>query len=102
MTHQGAAVSPDVGKINLRDVNAKPKIDYPCEWSYKLIGRVEEALCEAALKALDGKEHTIARSRLSSKGSFVSVQLTVIVQSEEERLNLFDALRSHSAILHIL
>jgi putative lipoic acid-binding regulatory protein len=83
-------------------LNAKPEINYPCEWSYQLIGRGEEEICEAVLNALGSKKHTIARSRRSSKGNFVSMRLTLIVENEDERLSFFNALRSHSAILHIL
>jgi putative lipoic acid-binding regulatory protein len=84
------------------DLNQKPKITYPCEWSYHLIGRDENAICEATLNALNGKKHTLAPSRKSSKGGFVSMKLSVIVLDENERLAFFDSLRSHKAILHIL
>ncbi|MDR1451843.1 MAG: DUF493 domain-containing protein [Helicobacteraceae bacterium] len=92
----------DSTKKNIRAVNNKPDISYPCEWSYHLIGRDESAIKEAVKQTISDKDYALDNSRQSSKGSFVSMKLIVIVADENERLNLFDSLRLRKAILRIL
>lgn len=74
----------------------KPKIDYPCEWKYKIV--VDETLPakEEVEKLLGDKKFTIAESHKSSHGKYESYNISLEVESEEERLKIFDALKSIS------
>ncbi|GHV59951.1 hypothetical protein FACS1894103_4410 [Campylobacterota bacterium] len=86
----------------MNTIEGKPQIDYPCEWGYHLIGRGAGAVTVAALSAVGGRAHTLTAGHTSSKGTFVSLHLRVTVGSEEERLAIFDALRTDKAILQVL
>jgi putative lipoic acid-binding regulatory protein len=76
----------------------KPKIEYPGEWSYTIIGSDEGVLKEAASQVLSGKAFSIAVSKKSRSGKYISMNITTIVASEEERNDLFRKLSGHPAI----
>jgi putative lipoic acid-binding regulatory protein len=82
--------------------NVKPKIDYPCEWSYQLIGRDADTIAKAAKTALGDKRFQLEKTRQSAKGSFISMRLELIVDCEEERLGFFNALKQEKSIIYIL
>ena len=73
--------------------NKKPKIDYPTHWEYKVIF---EASDEAKAKVKDivkDREFKLVFSKFSKDKKYVSYDLAVLVLSEEERLEIFSALK---------
>ena len=73
--------------------NKKPKIDYPTHWEYKVIF---DASDEAEAKVKDivkDREFKLVFSKFSKDKKYASYDLTVLVLSEEERLEIFSALR---------
>ncbi len=88
----------------------KPKIDYPCQWGFKVIGNDEESVRQAIQDCLrhclaaDNEERPveIGGSRLSGGGKYVSVGLAVEVKSEEERNVIFRALADRPEIRMVL
>lgn len=80
----------------------KPLIDYPCAWSYRLIGRSAEAI-EAALRGIVGEsDYRIDASNTSRTGKYVALRLTVVVQHEAHRLEIGRRLKAQDAILYVL
>ncbi|MFT4649698.1 MAG: putative lipoic acid-binding regulatory protein [Planctomycetota bacterium] len=79
----------------------KPEIEYPCDWDYRLIGRSEEVL-RAAASDIAPANHKIAQGQQSKQGSYISLSLTVYVAHEEQRLQIFDALKAHVDVLFVL
>lgn len=77
---------------------SKPQINYPCEWSYTIIGAEERSLREAADQALSGKAFSIALSKKSKGGKYVSMNITTQVASEEERNGIFKKLCGQTAV----
>ncbi len=80
----------------------RPQIDYPCRWTYKLIGASAESLGAAAKSVCGLLEHTVNDSRASRGGKYCSVRLEVIVPDEATRLAVFHSLRGHADILMVL
>ena len=79
---------------NICDLNnKKPKIDYPTHWEYKVIF---DASNEAEAKVKDivkDREFKLVFSKFSKDKKYASYDLTVLVLSEEERLEIFSALK---------
>ena len=79
---------------NICDLNnKKPKIDYPTHWEYKVIF---DASDEAEAKVKDivkDREFKLVFSKFSKDKKYASYDLTVLVLSEEERLEIFSALK---------
>ncbi len=90
--------------------NQKPKIDYPCQWGFKVIGNDEETVHQAIRECLaeclgdDEKERPveIGGSRTSGGGKYVSVGLAVEVMNEEERNIIFQALADRPEIKMVI
>lgn len=80
----------------------KPKIAYPCTWTYTLIGRSPRQMREAALQVLGPREHDLARTHASPGGKYHSMQLEVVVESEAERLRFFADLAAHEHVRFVL
>ena len=73
--------------------NKKPKIDYPTHWEYKVIF---DASNEAEAKVKDivkDREFKLVFSKFSKDKKYASYDLAVLVLSEEERLEIFSALK---------
>ena len=79
---------------NICDLNnKKPKINYPTHWEYKVIF---DASDEAEAKVKDivkDREFKLVFSKFSKDKKYASYDLTVLVLSEEERLEIFSALK---------
>jgi putative lipoic acid-binding regulatory protein len=84
------------------DNTCEPKIDYPCTWSYKVIGRDRERLSDAIASVLTGREHTISPSRMSKGGAYHCLNVALMVESKAVRLDLYERLRAHPAVLMVM
>ena len=80
----------------------KLEIEYPCEWSYKVIGTDEDALREAISKCAEGADHRISHSKSSSAGRYVSLNLEAVVDSEEIRIKIYHSLSGHASVKIVL
>jgi putative lipoic acid-binding regulatory protein len=73
----------------------KPEIDYPCTWSYRIIGADELRMRMAVREIVGAVEHELTMGLESAGGKYRSIQLELVVESEERRLSLFAALTRH-------
>ena len=85
----------------MRHIEGKPEIHYPCLWEFRIIGEDKQSL-ERIVSELVAKPYTLDEKNHSSKGRFVSVHLSVKVESEEERNALYQSLSTHKAIKMVL
>lgn len=74
----------------------KPQISYPCEWQYKIVVDGDLPAKEEVEKVLEGKNFTFKESHKSSEGKYESYNISLTVENEEERLKIFDALKTIS------
>ena len=87
---------------NIDDFTNSLEINYPCVWQYKIIGADAETLRDAVETVVNKENFMLAKSKRSTKGKFVSFNLSVEVQNENHRLEIFDRLKAISAIRMIL
>jgi len=80
----------------------QPKINYPCEWQYTIIGQNEEELRNAAAEILKTKQHTLSFSNISKKGKYISFMLKTIVATDKERNDIYFSLRKHPAVKSVI
>ncbi len=80
----------------------KPKIEYPCNWTFKIIGKDEKLLRKAAVSTLQKRNHTIRNSNTSSGGKYTSLNLVVNVKDETDRDEIFNQLQNNPTIKLIL
>lgn len=80
----------------------KPKIDYPCPWLFKVIGGEREVLAAAIAGVLGGRQHLLVYSHTSSSGKYHSFNLEVVVESEAQRDQLYQALAACAVVRTVL
>ena len=88
----------------------KPVIEYPCEWSYKVVGTNEDAVRAAVQTSLDtcltpnsgDREFSLGMSRKSKGGKYLSLGLTITVLDEGERDGVFRTLKDHPDVLMVM
>lgn len=85
----------------MRHIEGKPEIHYPCLWEFRIIGEDKQDL-ERIVGELVAKPYTLDEKNHSSKRRFVSMHLSVEVESEEERNALYQSLSTHKAIKMVL
>ena len=91
--------------VNINNLNnnaKKTQIDYPCDWSYRIIGSDEHLLRKAAKSAVGNKKYTLTVSNRSSGGKYHSLNLEIRVTDENERLRIFENLKNEAAINFVL
>ena len=79
-----------------------PKIEYPCTWSFKIIGADTAQITDTIVVMLEAFEYQFGASRHSRTGKYTSFHLSVHVKSEEERNTIFRNLRRIPSVKMIL
>ena len=82
----------------ISDSEKRPEINYPCEWSYKIIGTNVDKILEAIEGAVSGLKYDVTPSNISKKGNYYSLNLTLTVPNEVVRDLIFQKLDSSDSI----
>lgn len=89
---------------NGENMKNKQKLElvYPCEWIYKIIGNDSKAMEHAVSSIITTKMFTLTESNESRNGKYCSLNLTLIVENEEERQGYYKNLGMHKDIRMVL
>ncbi|HEX7358657.1 MAG TPA: DUF493 domain-containing protein [Ignavibacteriaceae bacterium] len=80
----------------------KPKIKYPCDWHYKVIGTDVAEIIKTIEEIVAGMDYDISPSNVSSKGNYYSINLKVFVTSEVVRDIIFTKLMESDFVKMVL
>ncbi len=69
-----------------------PEIRYPCRWQYKVIGYDKNELRRNIAIHLLNVDYTTRIGHKSRKGTFITVNVDLWLNSEEERLDIYNTL----------
>lgn len=87
----------------LNDENdKKPIIEYPCEWTYRIIGNNINKMVEAVENAVSGMEYDLQASNISQKGSYFSISLKVMVDNQVIRDIIYEKINNHENVKMVL
>lgn len=86
----------------INDSENKLILEYPCNWSYKLIASEKKALEQAIRDVIDEREHKLTHSNNSKTGKYTSMNLDLLVHNEDDRNFIFEALKQHQNIKMVL
>ena len=86
----------------INDSKKKLELNYPCSWAYKLIGHEKEAIKKAIHDVIIEREHKLTNSKASKTGKYVSMNLDLVIQNEDERNFIYEALKAHQNIKMVL
>ncbi|MFA6760530.1 MAG: DUF493 domain-containing protein [Sulfuricurvum sp.] len=80
----------------------KLELSYPCSWSYRVIS-TKSSLIECAVEQILGeRECSLVHSNSSSGGKYVSMNLELLVHSDDDREVIFEELKKHKDIKMVL
>jgi uncharacterized protein len=79
-----------------------PEIQYPCVWTYKVIGEDRDLLQNVILEACSPHPVIISLSHSSSKGKYHSVNAELVVPDETVRIKIYEILQKNSAVRIVL
>jgi len=88
--------------LKLDELNQKVELDYPCTWSYKLISEHHDHTKEAILDVISERAHNLSHSNNSKSGKYISMNLELLVQNEDDRNFIYEALKAHQKIKMVL
>ena len=89
--------------VNINDIDQKLSLEYPCSWSYKLIAEHKDHIKEALKETISSERiHTLKDSKSSKNGKYVSMNLELLVQNEDDRNFIYEALKAHQNIKMVL
>ena len=86
----------------MNENECKPEIAYPCRWVYKVIGRDLSLLHSAVEEILSGRNYSATPSRSSKGGAYHCLDVEMTVDSEPDRLGIYEKLRRHPAVIMVL
>jgi uncharacterized protein len=83
---------------------SRPLIDYPTDYTFKVMGRQEGGFTQhvlALFRRILGEElpPDAVREQPSSRGTYVSVNVTVYLVSEEHRRSIYEQLHQDERIV---
>ena len=78
------------------------KVEYPCWWTYALIGPDEEGLRLAIGAVTKGVQHKVNFSKESVHKKYVSLHVEVWVESEEQRNRFFQTFKADNRVRMVL
>ncbi len=79
-----------------------PEITYPCIWSYKIIASDKDYIIKTIPDLLESRKYEFAESNKSSTGKYTSFSISLQVNSEKERDNIFNILKCLPSIKMVL
>jgi len=71
----------------------KPIVEYPCKWSFRLIGSDMQLIRKAVEEYMNDLTYTLLHSNTSSSGKYVSLNLETVVSNENARNQIYDDLK---------
>ena len=88
--------------VNINDLDQKLELEYPCNWTYKVITEHEDHTKEAVIEVVCERIHSLKHSNISKSGKYVSMNLELLVHNEEDRNFIYEALKAHQKIKMVL
>jgi len=80
----------------------KPIIVYPVEWPYKIIGTDLSKIETAVEEIVNDRSFVLNKSNQSAKGKYISCNVIITVNTEDEKNSFFTKLSSHKDIKIVL
>lgn len=79
----------------------KPVIEYPCSWTYKIIG-TNEAKLKSTVNEILSEPFKLTPSKVSKKGKYISLNLKIQVASETHRNEIYAKLSDSDNIKMVM
>ncbi|MGA7720770.1 MAG: DUF493 domain-containing protein [Ignavibacteriaceae bacterium] len=88
--------------MSLKDDYKYPEIQFPCEWSYKIIGLDVTKILAAIEEAVLGLSYDVTPSNISKNGKYFSLNLKLELPNEAVKNLIYEKLTQNTDIKFIL
>ena len=68
-------------------------LDYPCSWTYRVIGSDKDQIRIKVAEILGERAHTVTLSNTSSGGKYTSLNIETVVFDDADRIGIFQNLK---------
>ena len=86
----------------MTDSPARPTIEYPCQWAFRLIGVDDDRLRAVIEDVLEDRDHTVKAGNLSATGKYCSIEASAEVLDECDRDRIFGAFSAAEGVLAVM
>ncbi len=80
----------------------RPEIEYPCEWSFKVIGSNVDRLLVAIEDAASGLNYDVTPSNVSKNHKYLSLNFRLVVPNEVVRDLVYSKLEQNHNVRMVL
>lgn len=80
----------------------KVKLEYPCNWNYKVIINAHCNIKHIAKNVLGDRTYKIAKSNNSKDKTYVSYKVSLLVHCDEDRVALFHEFKKEDCVKIVL
>jgi hypothetical protein len=80
----------------------RPELNYPCEWTYKVIGKDVDKLIAAIEGASLELKYEVTPSNVSNNDNYFSLNFKVTVPSEAARDIIYQKLNNNKDVIMVL
>ncbi len=77
-------------------------VEYPCTWSFRLIGSDADQIRKSVEEYMRDSTYTLVASNTSSSGKYVSLNLETVVADESARNKIYEDLKKLPSLKMIL
>jgi len=82
--------------------NHKLELEYPCTWKYKIVIQEDKNGNKICKEVFADREHKVTKSNVSKNGKFKSLNIELLVVSDEDRTGFHKLLGEHKHIKMVL
>jgi len=86
--------------MNLNDFRLQ--LDYPCLWTYTVIGSIHDDIRRAIADVIGDADHSLRFSHNSKTGRYLSLRLEMVVYNDAQRVGIYQSLSNQRAIKLVL
>jgi uncharacterized protein len=91
------------GELNMTDKTTESLLTFPCEFTIKVFGEMAPDYEQTIIEIIRPHAPTISggamQSRISENGKYLSLSITLNIESREQLDNIYRALSSHPKVL---
>jgi putative lipoic acid-binding regulatory protein len=88
--------------VIINDETEKLSLEYPCSWSYKVVGFERAGIEIAVMEIFSERHYTLNPSKTSKGGKYISMNLELLVHNEDERTYFYETLKAHQHVKMVL
>jgi putative lipoic acid-binding regulatory protein len=80
----------------------KQIVEYPCPWSFRIIGAEEKLIRSAVKEYMKETVYQLTASNMSSSGKYVSINLETNVLTEDDRNRIYIDVKNMACVKMVL